>query len=164
MSKRVIRFDLSEAGIDYAIAEIERFRDDFLQTCNELLEELTNLGKETAQFEILKLGAFDTGELADSIKGVWNSEKRIGVIYTEVYYAIFVEFGTGIVGGRNPHPENPWEYDVNGYGDEGWYYVDGDDMKWHWTKGQPSRPFMYNTKRILRQVAPEYAAKLFNKI
>ena len=164
MSKRVIRFELSPEGIDKAIEEINRFKGDFLRTCNELLNELTTFGKETAQLEILRLGAFDTGELADSIKGVWNGNQRIGMIYTGTYYAVFVEFGTGIVGEQNPHPEQPWDYDVNGYGEDGWYYVDGRDMKGHWTKGQPSRPFMYNTKRILIQNAPQYVARLFGAL
>lgn len=35
------------------------------------------------------------------------------------------EYGTGIVGQRNPHPEasmNNYEYDVNNHGSKGWWY------------------------------------------
>lgn len=71
-------------------------------------------------------------------------------------YAVYVEFGTGIVGSNNPHP-HPWAYDVNNHGEEGWWYpttsddpnkkkkTSADGGLWAWTKGQPSRPFMYET-------------------
>lgn len=72
-------------------------------------------------------------------------------------YAVYVEFGTGIVGKNNPHP-NPlqWSefrgYDVNGHGDAGWHYLDTDN-KLHWTKGMPARPVMYNTRQWLKTQA-----------
>lgn len=73
-------------------------------------------------------------------------------------YAVFVEFGTGVVGEGNQHPkagEFGWEYDINGHGDAGWWYpTDAGDpnpttklSKNGWvafTRGQASRPFMYD--------------------
>lgn len=58
-------------------------------------------------------------------------------------YAVYVEYGTGIVGEMSPHP-HPWEYDINGHGEEGWVFK-SDDGNWYRTKGQMSHPFMYNT-------------------
>lgn len=83
-------------------------------------------------------------------------------------YAMFVEYGTGIVGVGNPHPkpEAGWLYDMNNHGEKGWYYpTTSDDPNPHkhmydgqlygWTKGQASRPFMYETylyaKRIFKK-------------
>lgn len=76
-------------------------------------------------------------------------------------YAVFVEYGTGIIGSEIQHPkanEHGWIYDVNGHGVLGWWYptVDSDPnpYKWvnpatgvlyAWTAGQQSRPFMYHT-------------------
>lgn len=74
-------------------------------------------------------------------------------------YAIFVEYGTGIVGSQNPHPKLDtigWIYDVNQHGEKGWYYptIESDPNPYKimingqlyaWTKGMPSRPFMYET-------------------
>ena len=67
-------------------------------------------------------------------------------IYVGADYAMYVEFGTGIVGSENPHPSPfiPWEYDVNGHGDDGWLYYDS-SRKLRWTAGSPARPFMYKT-------------------
>lgn len=58
-------------------------------------------------------------------------------------YAMYVEFGTGVVGSENPHP-HAWEYDINEHGADGWTYI-GKDGKRHWTAGQRSHPVMYNT-------------------
>lgn len=70
-------------------------------------------------------------------------------------YAIYVEYGTGIVGSWNPHPK-PWEYDINGHSYKGWYYPttesDPNPYKhvyngqlYGFTRGMESRPFMYDT-------------------
>lgn len=66
-------------------------------------------------------------------------------------YAIYVELGTGIEGMKSPHPKPqiPWMHDVNNHGEKGWLY-EADDGSWHWTKGQKSRPFLYNTWRWAR--------------
>lgn len=75
------------------------------------------------------------------------------------YYAMYVEYGTGIVGESSPHPDpsrHGWHYDINDHGDTGWWYpTDADDPNptkyrskmgwWAWTAGQAARPFMYET-------------------
>lgn len=69
--------------------------------------------------------AVDTGRLRNSINYlVRDDEVYIG---TNVEYAPYVEFGTGkyAEGGR-PTP---------------WYYQD-DEGNWHWTAGNPARPFI----------------------
>ena len=82
----------------------------------------------------------------------------------------FVEFGTGVVGLAHQHPESykaGWGYDDYGHGEKGWWYptTEGDlnPYKWTdpegqlraWTKGMPSRPFMYDTMLWLRQQTGE---------
>ena len=65
----------------------------------------------------------------------------------------YVEFGTGIVGSENSHPDTSivgWKYDTNKHGEKGWHYFK--DGAWHWTQGMPSRPFMYNTASELRSM------------
>ena len=60
-------------------------------------------------------------------------------------YATFVEYGTGIVGSRNPHPmPDGWVYDPKGYGEDGWSYIK-ENGKVGWTAGQSSKPFVYRT-------------------
>ena len=75
------------------------------------------------------------------------------VIYTDCPWAAYVEFGTGVVGEKSPHPNKSmagWKYDVNSHGEAGWYYFK--DGEWHWTNGMISRPFMYETGQQLRNM------------
>lgn len=71
--------------------------------------------------------AVDTGRLRNSINyAVKDDEVYIG---TPVEYAPYVEFGTGKYaegGGGRPTP---------------WVYQD-DNGNWHWTAGNPARPFI----------------------
>lgn len=74
-------------------------------------------------------------------------------------YFMFVEYGTGVVGMDNKHPlpdRVGWVYDEKERGQGGWWYpssIDdpnptayrGETGWWAWTKGQASRPFMYET-------------------
>ena len=82
----------------------------------------------------------DTGALRQSITSeVKNME---GIIFTPLYYAPYVEFGTGLFaegGGRTDVP---------------WWYKD-DKGEWHKTSGQHPQPFMRpaldeNREKILR--------------
>ena len=76
-----------------------------------------------------------------------------------VEYAVYLEYGTGIVGSENQHPQFEragWEYDVNNHGEKGWWYPTNENdpnphkktangILYGHTKGHPSRPFMYET-------------------
>lgn len=94
------------------------------------------------------------------INNINVSETSTGIyIGVDTDYAMFVEYGTGIVGDANKHPKSNefgWRYDVNNHGESGWWYPSSPDDPnptkylsetgwWAWTKGQRSKPFMYNT-------------------
>ena len=97
------------------------------------------------------LAPVDTGGLAGSIhpKVITEGNKVIGKVYTNLNYAPFVEFGTGIKGkGTYPNKNvkltyrsTPWVYTPNG----------GEDF--YRTEGQVAQPYMYpaikqNEKKI----------------
>lgn len=61
-------------------------------------------------------------------------------------YSAFVEYGTGIVGAGDPHPNagtDGWQYDINSHGAEGWYYIDNEGAL-RFTAGMPAHRFLYN--------------------
>lgn len=72
-----------------------------------------------------------TGELRRSItsKIENNGAEVVGVVFTPLEYAPYIEFGTGLFaesGGRKDVP---------------WHYKD-DEGQWHSTSGQKPRPYM----------------------
>ena len=84
-------------------------------------------------------------------------------------YFMYVEYGTGVIGRGSPHPDLSrvgWRYDVNEHGETGWWYPSGiDDPNptkyrgengwWAWTRGQRSRPFMYETWKWAMEKTPQ---------
>lgn len=164
MSKTKITFGLNIKDINRAIKEVEKFKADFKRKCNELVETLTEYGVEVAKLQVKQLGAFYSGELMNSIEGYYSPTYNTGIIKAGALYAVYVEFGTGVVGQGSPHP-NPqgYQYDINNHGDEGWIYYDEDHGVFRWTKGFKSRPFMYNTARQLEQECARIAAEVFNR-
>lgn len=166
MATKTIQFTLDVSSIAQAISEVEKYRDDLKHAIQELVRTLTEEGREAAIMNVVRLGAFDTGQLADTsfhTRGYYSDDYSIGIIYTDAYYAVFVEYGTGVVGKAGPkHPFLPagWEHDHNHHGDAGWTYISDRDGKLHWTKGQPSRPFMYQTYMELIRMAQQKFSNL----
>lgn len=147
-----IKMRLTSRSIEKAIREVKQYKQQLDEQVKALIRALVDKGVEIAKVQVRELGAVYTGELEASITGFFDEETGVGIIRTDCPYAVYVEFGTGVVGQRNPHPEpiEGWEYDINKHGDAGWWYFNERDQKWHWTKGMKSRPFMYNTLQILK--------------
>ena len=162
MARKVIRFTWDER--DRAIKEVKQFRKDFITKCNQLVKALTEQGAEIARIQVVKLDAFYSGELMNSIGGYYSSATNVGIIRADAYYAAYVEFGTGVVGKQSSHPSpQGWQYDVNNHGDDGWVYFNDDIGDFRWTKGFKSRPFMYNTARELEKECKRIAEEVFGK-
>lgn len=157
-----IQMKLTTRSIEDAIREVKEYKRKLNDRVKALIRELVDKGVEIAKAQVRELGAVYTGQLEESITGFFDEEIGLGIIRTDCPYAIYVEFGTGVVGERNPHPEpiEGWQYDVNEHGDKGWWYFNERDQKWHWTKGMVSRPFMYNTLQLLRAEAEKGGFKV----
>ncbi len=80
-----------------------------------------------------------------------------------------VEFGTGTCtdrkgSGRHPKAQEfGYQYDVNGHGEDGWYYFDQNQNRVRWTKGMRSRPFMFETSVELIDNLENTAKEVFGK-
>lgn len=72
-----------------------------------------------------------TGELRRSITSKVTTEgnNAIGVVYTPLEYAPYVEFGTGLFAENGGRQDVPWNYQ-------------DDKGEWHSTSGMKPRPFM----------------------
>lgn len=156
---RKISFELNAASISRAIQEVERYRQDLQNACQELAARLTDEGVQIAKMYVMAYPAMDTGELLGSINGVYDASTHVGLVKTDAIYAIYVEYGTGVRGSDNPHPLG------NGnYRNTGWYYYNQREGKVKWTLGMPSRPFMYETFRELQRVWPSIAANVMSNL
>lgn len=165
MGKYTFKSDLSVKGIKNLQKELLNYQNKFNEKVNLFIEKLALEGVILAKTKIAEKDAVYTGELYKSMnlkKGdaIFNGSSWI--IYTDCPWASFVEFGTGIVGMQNPHPDTSiigWKYDVNEHGEKGWFYFK--DGEWHWTKGMPSRPFLFETALELQTIVPKIAKEIF---
>lgn len=164
MSK-TITFGLSVSEIEQAIKELQQYKQDIIYKCRKLAELLAEEGVPIARLNIVDHDAIYSGELLDSINASFEGTTETGATWSvgaDCEWAVYVEFGTGIVGSKSPHPATSianWKYDVNSHGEKGWLYYKND--KWHWTKGMPSRPFMYETGKQLESLVTTIAKEVF---
>lgn len=173
MAKK-ITITLSQKSIQDAISQIKAYQNDLTYKCQLLAEKLAEKGVEIAQTYIASLDATFTYELNSSIHAEYKGSIKGGGIWAVVAgtdHAMFVEFGTGIVGKRSPYPGKlpdgvDWQY-ASGKtirqladGRYGWFYQD-DNGEWWFTEGMPSRPFMYYTAIQLQDIVVETAKEVF---
>lgn len=155
-----ISIGLDSESINKALKEIKAYQKKVENAGPELVKRLTEEGTQQAKEMAMYMNAYDSGELVNGIVGSYQGNS--GLIESTAPHSGYVEFGTGIKGKENQHP-NPglanWKYDVNEHGEAGWWYW-GDDGQWHWTKGMPSRPYMYDTATILKQSVPYVAEEV----
>lgn len=136
--------------------KVRLYNNRIQENCEEFAYRLAEEGIAIARIKISGKDAVYTGELLNSLQLeqgdiIYNGATY--VIYTDCPWAAYVEFGTGVVGEKSPHPNKSmagWKYDVNSHGEAGWHYFK--DGEWHWTNGMISRPFMYETGQQLRNM------------
>ncbi len=124
---------------------------------NQMIEELTNM----AYGEVIK----NVSEYSKNHLGTINTEVagNVGRVYTNDSVLIYNEYGTGVVGSQNPHPETDgWQYDINSHGDIGWWYQDNGE--WHWTKGLPARQGFYDAREKMKQIVGDKINLTIEKI
>lgn len=118
--------------VDEAIKQIEAYQKrvanlipDFLKACAEAVRDKANS----------YIGNFGyDSETVSAIQNGWQPIKKGNPVVLENAYdrAVYIEFGTGIVGSNEAHEqasESGYEYDVNAHGEKGWSFIqDIDDL------------------------------------
>lgn len=177
MAKYKFTTDLSVEGIEKLKQDLLHYKDYTLQNKIELLvKSLAVQGVQIAKANVTRLDAIFTGELLNSIhsrNGGATKGTAIFYVVADSEHAVFVEFGSGQLGMEGgypyPFPEGvDWEYNVGETifeiepGVYGWFYP-GDDGRWYFTQGMPSRPFMYETSIELMKIVVKTAKEVFAK-
>ena len=169
---KAIKVRLSAEGVKQAVQELREYQAKVQAAASAIVEALAKSGEEFAVAAVLPFA--ETGQLASSIKA--ETSGNVGFVKCSCGYAVYVEFGTGIKGAGSPHPDTAilgWKYDINQHGELGWWYptdsADPNPYKYTakngttyaWTRGMPSRPFMYETAQMLRASVVPVARSVF---
>lgn len=162
-----------DSSMKKMVNELIIYREKILNKFNELMAMYTGYGQAEVKARIISYDLNGTlGWLSSQVESTYDGSQKLGIIKISDSRAAFVEYGTGIQGSTHPHPEAFWIYDTNGHGDKGWWYPSkADDPNpykkeingklYAWTKGMPSRPFMYDAGRYLYLYLDEFAEKVF---
>ena len=126
------------------------------------VKDSLNKSMATVQGDIKALVPVNTGELRNSIQ-LKIAEEKDGVITstvgTNVYYAPYIEYGTGKVGEATNTQKG------TNYRQTPWIYCD-EDGTFHYTEGQAAQPFMYpgfnQNKGLIKQNLKSDIRKLIN--
>ena len=136
-----------KSNLDEILKRVLEYRRKVESVGEELVYRLTEEGVSLAQMNAAYMDIYDSGELVNGMESQYSGGK--GYIVSTATHSVFCEFGTGVVGANNPHPDVAvlgWSYDVNQHGELGWWYYNKDGER-RWTKGMPARPYMYDTAK-----------------
>ena len=108
----------------------------------------------------------DTGNLKNHIMTEVSpkGETLEGTVKAATEYAIYVEMGTGPNGEASHAGVSPDAAGRVTYSPKGWVYMDAAG-KFHYTRGQPARPFLYpafkaNSGKAVEEVVKAVASEL----
>lgn len=172
-----IEFELTEKSVQDAIYKLAAAYKKIYDAVGELIQTLTQQGIEIAKVNLMTAtGSMDEviSGVGESIRGVYYPTERCGYIFSDDDRAVYLEYGTGIIGEANFHvgaaigestppvmvyttlngkTRTYTQYDTYQHGSEGWvYYNDmGEAVR---TLGEPAGMFFYNTLKKLRDMAP----------
>ena len=163
-------YGLSERDLKQMLRTMKSTKRKVSAATEKLVRELLSEGIGY----MIKIVPEDTQYTMMSITSSYDPETGVGKILVGSEYAIYLEYGTGVVGARNPHPDpDGWRYDVNGHGDSGWWYpIESEERakhleslgvrisqnkktgRWYgFTRGLPGSAFIYNTAKHLSDIA-----------
>ena len=155
------KINLNPREIDRLIKDIKQYKRELTEKVNLLIGELTDYGVEVAKAQVRELGAWYTGELESSIEGYFSPSVGVGIIKGAPYAVVLNLYR--IVVKVNLSFSLILREDINGHGESGWWYFNDYTGHPQWTKGIPSRPFMYNTARKLENDCRIIAREVFGR-
>lgn len=148
-------FVLSHKSIQKLVKNLKDYQKELENSKKYILEALAKYTQERVKYYISETvgngGYPSTNTLLDSIL-ISKITGDMVRVYTNLAYAKFVEFGTGVTAKSNPHPssgEFGWTYDTNDKGEKGWVYH-ASDGNFYWTQGEEAHQFMYRAYQDLK--------------
>lgn len=142
---------LETSSIKDTIKVLKQMQSDI----KKLPDDIESILNEAVAYCVEKSGNFKANTY-------WEKTNTGYRLIQEGEGAVYVEFGTGVKGMENPHPQHN-VFNLNGYasgdtifttkdGKTGWFYpTDETKKEWKFTEGQPARKQMYLTAIWLQQ-------------
>ena len=130
--------NLSQKSIENLIKDLKKYQEEFKNAKPAILQALSEYTQERARFYLkntLIHPELSTGALSDSITIQYESDE-IAKVYTDLYYAAYVECGTGTAGKSSEYGSNMFgqiQYDTE------------------FKSGQPAHRYMYSAVLDLKQ-------------
>lgn len=164
---KTIKFDTSDTSLQKTLLRLLGLEKEFRKIKSTVIETMVDEGEKIVKETISSMDAVNRGELLSGVETETSEDKgSVFIDIDKVYHAEFVEYGTGVIGERSPHPNLPpgWIYDTGGYGDKGWVYYDEQSGEFRRTAGMPSRPFMYQSSETLRERSKDIMKKVVDEL
>lgn len=138
--------DIKIEGLEEINKAIDKFKD------KAKLKKALNKSCLLVEREAKKKAPKGVGDLRKSIQHTITEEggKMVGIVFTPLEYAPYVEYGTGIFAEEGGRQDVPWSYQ-------------DEEGNWHSTSGMKPTPYMRpalleNKQNILEIIEKEYAA------
>lgn len=141
---RMIHVPFSRQGINILIKNYKFIQENLPKVRNEYVSRSLDYIEKRAKYYIQQTtGNSDWYVLSHTLESSFVKNVVEGTLINMCKYAIYVEYGTGIIG-KGTHPDSgDYQYDANGHGADGWFFFD-DEGVLHWTQGMEAHMFLYN--------------------
>ena len=146
----MVRFNanLSSSSLESLIKQLNTHGKKLVEAQRDVLQALADYVYDRIMFYV----PVDTGRLKSSFEKEVSNE--IAKVYTDLFYAKYVEFGTGIRGKSENNQEG--KYDTK--------YTDIKSLTYNESyQGQPARKFIYKAVQDLEQNYVEIAKNVLRK-
>lgn len=135
------------SSVRYALQKVNDIKAKLQPAMELLVKQMAEKGVEIARAFLVDYKAYDTGELSDSVRAEVKEDTAViaaGYHNGNGFYAAYIEFGTGIIGGMQDDGTIK-----EGYRQTGWVYFNERIGRFVFTTGMAARPFMHDTYESL---------------
>lgn len=164
MKNKKYTIQLNGKGVDAAIRGVASYKKWLERKSNELARRLAEMGVVNASIEFSR--AFYVGNNDTQMSIERRGDSRYAVI-AQGEAVLFIEFGSGLIGGGHPEPQGfgPGTYPGKGHWDDpnGWY-LPKDKWTADGTKhsyGNPPAMAMYVTVKELERALESVVREVF---
>lgn len=152
----------SKSEIHLSLSSLDKYIKELKMKKQQILTATQNIATRIAE----EAGK-ETYKSVEIIPAEMNGTTAIAYARSSDEGCVYAEFGTGIVGSKQPHVDEAlsksgWKYDVNKHGEKGWIYPTKDGS-FAWTKGQGAQKKFYRAGQRAREKASEIAKEELNK-